>query len=114
MNMSDMTDEETVEAIMETLSEDDRVHHEHIRVECHNGRPVLSGRVASDDQIEAIGEILSDVLEIAKWDNHLWVDDTLAFENSSNDESGDDELFLEGEDDNLSNEEGSEEEEEDE
>lgn len=82
MARDDMTDEELSETIMESLKEDPRVDTDYIELEVVKGKPILNGRVASDDQIQAIDEIMTDVLEIEKYDNNVWVDDELAFDSA--------------------------------
>jgi hypothetical protein len=78
-SIKDMTDEEVVEAITEALEEDGRVMTDYIKIEYIKGKPVLNGRVPSDDQIQIVDEILGDVLEVEKFENKLWVDDELSF-----------------------------------
>ncbi len=105
----DMSDEEIVEAIQEAFDDDGRVKSDYIKIEFSKGKPVINGRVASDDQVQIVDEIMSDVLEIEKYENKLWVDDELSFENVDSDEMG--ELSFD-EEENLDSEEGYEDEEE--
>ncbi|EKD42642.1 MAG: hypothetical protein ACD_73C00075G0005 [uncultured bacterium] len=103
MLRDDLSDEEIIEAIMEGLKEDPRVDVSYLKLEIIKGIPVINGRVASDDQIQAIDEIMADVLEIEKYENNVWVDDELAFEANEDKEdveelSFDDEEDLEPED----------------
>lgn len=86
MSIGDWTDEEVVEMVLEQLEEDGRIQTEHIRVECADGHVSISGRVAADEEIEIVNEIFNDVLDIHEYENHLWVDDTLAFEEGEEDE----------------------------
>lgn len=80
MSHEELSDEEMVEFILESLEEDGRVRTDYLDVECVGGRPSLAGRVASDEEMELIDEILNDVLNIHDYENTVWVDDTLAFE----------------------------------
>ena len=80
MALEELSDEEMVEFIMENLEEDGRVRTDYLDLECVNGRPILAGRVGTDEELELIDEILSDVLNIHDYENTVWVDDTLAFE----------------------------------
>lgn len=75
-----MSDDAIVEMINEQLAEDGRVNLDYVSVESINGKPVLTGRVGSDEELDIIDEVLTDVLEIEKYDNNIWVDDALAFE----------------------------------
>lgn len=107
IHLDELTDEEIVEAIVEHLSEDGRVNTDFIKVECHDARPVISGRVASDEDLDIVNEILTDVLEIDNFENNVWVDDTLAFESTRDDaksEDEDEEEFEEEEEDAESDE----------
>lgn len=96
MSLKDLTDEEVVEMVLEQLEEDGRIQTEHIRVECADGHVSISGRVASDEEIEIVNEIFNDVLDIHDYESHLWVDESLAFEEDEEDE-GKDRLELEEE-----------------
>lgn len=95
MSYRDFSDEEMVETIVEQFKEDGRVNTDFIQVDCSKGKPILSGRVASDKDLQIIDEIMNDVLDIHIYDNTVWVDDTLAFEEGS--EEGDRGLYEEEE-----------------
>lgn len=88
-------DEEAVEMITEAFAEDGRVRTDYLQVESHDGKPVLSGRVGSDEELQVIDEIMTDVLDIDRYENHVWVDDTLAFDNADDEDADDDDLDLE-------------------
>lgn len=87
MSYRDLSDEELIELIMENLVDNGRVNTDFIEIECMNGRPVISGRVSSDDQIQMIDEVLNDILDIHIYENTVWVDDSLAFENADDEEA---------------------------
>lgn len=106
-----MTDEEVIEMIQEGFDDDGRIRTDFMRIECHSGRPVLSGRVGSDEELQLIDEIMGDVLEIHDFDNSVWVDDELQFDGSDEDEPA--EVNLEEDENEMESEdEGFEEEEE--
>lgn len=86
MSYQDLSDREIVELITESLEENGKINLEFVEVECINGRPHLAGRVSTDAEIQLIDEILNDVLDIHNYENNIWVDDTLAFENSDDDD----------------------------
>ncbi|MBI2340354.1 MAG: hypothetical protein HYU99_08335 [Deltaproteobacteria bacterium] len=88
MSHEELSDEEVVEFILESLEEDGRVRTDCLDIECVNGRPCLSGRVATDEERELIDEILTDVLNIHDYENTVWVDDRLTFEKVEDDEEG--------------------------
>ncbi len=88
MSYRDLSDEEIVELIMESLTEDGRVTTDFLEVECINGRPIINGRVGEDEQIQVIDEIMNDVLDIHDYENTVWVDDELGFENADEDREG--------------------------
>lgn len=98
MSYKDLSDEEIVELIVEAIEEDGRVEMDFIRVECNNSKPVLSGRVVSDEQLQIIDEIMMDVLDIQEYENTIWVDDELAFDNVDDDDEEDDDDELDGDD----------------
>lgn len=75
-----MSEEEIIESIVEHFNEDGRVDTAYITVEFFSGRPVIAGRVSSDEELQAIDEIMKEVLEVENYENNVWVDDTLAFE----------------------------------
>lgn len=99
MNTYDMTDDEVIEQINETLDEDGRIRKDMLEMECVQGRLVLSGRVATDEELQILDEIMNDVLEIDEYENNVWVDDTLAFEVSNEDSSEDVRFDMGDEDD---------------
>ncbi len=86
MSHQDLSDKEIVDLIVESLEDNGRINLEFVEVECVKGRPVLSGRVAKDVEIQLVDEIVNDVLDIHDYENNIWVDDTLAFENTEDDE----------------------------
>jgi len=98
MARDDMTDEELLETIQESLNEDPRVNTAFVELEVVKGKPIINGRVANDEQIQVIDEIMTDVLEIEKYDNNVWVDDELAFD-SAEDKDDVEELSFEEEED---------------
>ncbi|MBX7149653.1 BON domain-containing protein [bacterium] len=87
MNFDDMSDEEIVESINESLAEDGRITTDYLNVECVNGKPIVSGRVPSDEELQVLDEIMKDVLEVEAYENTVWVDDSLAFEGSEDEET---------------------------
>ena len=86
MSAQDLSDKEIVDLIVESLEDNGRINLEFVEVECIKGRPVLAGRVSSDAEIQLVDEILNDVLDIHEYENNMWVDDTLAFEKTEDEE----------------------------
>lgn len=76
----DLSDEEIVELITESLEGDGNIRVEYIKVECFQGKPVIAGRVGSEEELHTIDEILTEALEFSNYENNVWVDDTLALE----------------------------------
>ena len=99
MPYKDLSDEELVELILEAIEDDGRVATDFLNLESINSRPIFSGRVSSDKELQILDEIMNDVLEIHQFENNAWVDDALAFEN------GDDEKELLDDDDDEDDEE---------
>lgn len=100
MRHNQLSDEELVDLIAEALQGDDRVRSDYLDVDCHNRRPVISGRVRSDQELQLIDEILSNVLDIHDYENNVWVDDLLSF-TETEEESQDEEKLGKDEDDGL-------------
>lgn len=80
MSQPKRSDEELLDIIQENIDNDDRIQTDSIDIECVKGRPVLRGRVATNKELQAIDEILNEVLEIGDYENNIWVDDSLAFD----------------------------------
>lgn len=95
----DLSDEETVELIMESLEGDGNIRMEYIEVECFQGRPVISGRVGSEEELHVIDEIMTDALEFSDYENNVWVDDTLALESVDENQAENGSSLKEEEDD---------------
>lgn len=97
MSLSDLSDEELLEIVQLTLKEDSRVRTDFLVIECNQGHMVISGRLASDEELEALAELLTEIPELDDYENNVWVDDTLAFEGADDDDFDDDEEELEEE-----------------
>lgn len=87
---SDMTDEEFIESLLEFFENDDGIQAEFVEAEMNNGKLMLSGRLASDEELQAIDEILTEQYELepGEYQNEIWVDDTLVFEGHEKDSDG--------------------------
>ncbi len=107
MSYRDFSDEEMVETIIEQFKEDGRIRMDFVQVDCSKGKPIISGRVASDEELQTIDEIMNDVLDIHIYENTVWVDDTLAFEEGNELEEG---THVDDEDEGLEREESFEDE----
>ncbi|HBF13339.1 MAG TPA: hypothetical protein DDW49_08170 [Deltaproteobacteria bacterium] len=86
MSYDDLTGEEFIDVIKDAMKEDGRVRVDFVEFEMNKGRPVLAGRVASDEDLLIVDEIMTDTLEIDDYDNNIWVDDSLSFEARDDDE----------------------------
>lgn len=86
MKFKDMEDGEIVEAILEAIDEDGRINQDYIDIICHDGKVAINGRVSSEEELHFIDEILGEVLEVDGFKNNVWVDDTLEFDSSEEDE----------------------------
>lgn len=96
---SDLSDEELLEIVQENLKEDGRVRTDFLIFECNQGHLIVSGRVASDEELEALTEILLEIPEVDDYENNAWVDDALAFEGAEDEEDLDDDDLEEDEED---------------
>lgn len=90
MNTENMSEEEVVEAILEALDEDGRINQDYVDISCVKGLITVNGRVSSEEELQALDEILGDVLELTKYKNNVWVDDTLDFDAKKEDDDDDD------------------------
>lgn len=90
MNLENLSDEEVVEAILEALDEDGRINQDYVDVACVKGQVTVNGRVSSEEELQALDEILGEVMELTKYKNNVWVDDTLDFDASKDDDDDDD------------------------
>lgn len=95
MSYEDMSDEEVVDMILESIEEDGRIKTEFINIDCQRGKPILAGRVASDEEIQILDEIMTEILDFDIYDNNTWVDDALAFESGDDDADEEEEDELE-------------------
>jgi hypothetical protein len=80
MSYHDLSDDEIVELVTEHLVQDGHIRIEYIKIECLDGNLHLAGRVGSEEELQAIEEILGDVLDLPSYENSVWVDDSLAFQ----------------------------------
>jgi hypothetical protein len=103
MSIEDLSPDELIEQVIEAIEDDGQIRSDMLSIEFIDNRLIISGRVASDEEIDIINEIISEDLEIDNFVNRVWVDDTLAFEGSS--QSMDDEvLFSVDDDDDIDDE----------
>jgi hypothetical protein len=79
MDISNMADDEITESIQEAFEEDGRLDTDYFDIEVVNGSVTLSGRVASDDELQIVEEILEQ-LDIENYKNKIWVDENLGAE----------------------------------
>lgn len=87
VNISKMSDEEIIETLLEAYEDDGRLNMDYIEFEVVNSDISIKGRVTSEEELQMIEEIMKD-LKIADYTNTLWVDDTLAFGDKGDEDSG--------------------------
>jgi len=88
MKIKVLSDEEILENILEGYEEDGRLNMNYIDVEVADRSITLNGRVSSEEELQIIEEIMHDTLNIKDYNNKIWVDDTLTYEDH-NDNSPD-------------------------
>ncbi len=88
MDTQDMTDEEILEAIQEAFEEDGRLPMNYITIEVTDGSATINGRVSSEEETQIVDDIMKDSLKITDYQNKVWVDESLTYEDPD-DESPD-------------------------
>jgi hypothetical protein len=86
-NWSEMSDDEIMETIQEAIEEDGRLDPDYIDIEVVNGSVTMSGRVASDEELQIVEDILND-LRVENYKNKIWVDENLGFNDDDEDDNG--------------------------
>lgn len=86
IDIQDMTDEEILEAIQEAFEEDGRLPMNYINIEVNDGSVTVAGRVSSEEETQIVDDIMKDTLKITDYQNKVWVDETLTYEDPDEDE----------------------------
>ena len=74
-DLTDMTDDEIYDVVVQHLSEYPELDMGWITVSVQDGRVTLSGRVSSDGEVSIAAQALTDVVGVAELDNQLIVDE---------------------------------------
>lgn len=85
--LSDMNDDEILETIQEAFEEDGRLNMDYLDFEVVNGSVTISGRVASDDELRIVAEIL-DLADVENYKNKVWVDENMELDDADEDDNG--------------------------
>ncbi|MBF0107111.1 MAG: BON domain-containing protein [Deltaproteobacteria bacterium] len=80
MDISEMKDEEILEAILEGFEEDARLNMNYIDVEVFDGSITISGRVSSEEELQVLDEVMTETLHVGEYNNKVWVDEALSYE----------------------------------
>lgn len=86
-NLANMNDDEILEHIQEAFQEDGRLNLDYLDFEVVNGSVTISGRVASDDELRIVSEVL-DLADVENYKNKVWVDENMELEDADEDEDG--------------------------
>lgn len=86
-NLSNMNDDEILETIQEAFEEDGRLNMDYLDFEVVNGSVTISGRVASDDELRIVAEVL-DLTDVENYKNKVWVDENMELEDADEDDNG--------------------------
>lgn len=78
-NPNQIADDEVLETIQEAFEEDGRLDMDYIDFEVVNGSVTLSGRVASDEELRIVDEILEQN-GIENYKKKIWVDENLGLD----------------------------------
>ena len=112
MDLKSMSDEEILETIQEEFEEDGRLPMNYLDIEVVDGGVTINGRVSSEEELQIVDEVLSDVLGVKDYNNKVWVDETLSYEDPDDNSPDIKELGFE-DDDDIDDEDYSEDEEDD-
>lgn len=80
MKLSDMSDDEILEHVLEVFEEDARLNMNYIDVEVVDGSVTVNGRVTSEEELQVVNELMRDNLRVDDYKNNVWIDETLNYE----------------------------------
>lgn len=80
MKLSDMSDDEILEHVLEVFEEDARLNMNYIDVEVVDGSVTVNGRVTSEEELQVVNELMRDTLRVDDYKNNVWIDETLNYE----------------------------------
>ncbi len=86
MDISDMKDDEIVEALLEVFEEDGRLNMDYIDIESADGAITISGRVSSEEELQMIDEIMAEQAKLDVYKNKVWVDESLVYDDEDDEE----------------------------
>lgn len=109
--MASKKDNDLIEVVMEALEEDGRISMDYVDVTANNGSVTINGRVASEEQLEIVDQMLQDVLEITDFTNNLWVDDSLDFDAQADEDTDTKKVDLDEDDNEIDDQDYSQDEE---
>lgn len=112
MKLSDMSDDEILEHVLEVFEEDARLNMNYIDVEVVDGSVTVNGRVTSEEELQVVNELMRDTLKVDDYKNNVWIDETLNYEDPE--DKAPDIKELSFDDDEIDDQEYSDEEEEEE
>lgn len=102
VDITGLDDDEILELIQEQFEEDARLDIDYIDIEVVDGSITISGRVSSEEEQQVVDEIIHDTMKIKDYENKVWVDETLAYEDPE--DSGPDLKHLSFEDGEIDDE----------
>lgn len=111
MDLRSMSDEEILETILEEFEDDGRLPMNYIDVEVVDGGITINGRVSSEEELQIVDEVLHETLELKDYNNKVWVDESLSYEDPDDNSPDIKELGFD-DDDDIDDEDYSDEEEE--
>ena len=80
VDITGLEDYEILELIQEQFEEDARLDLNYIDIEVVDCSITISGRVSSEEELQVVDEILIDAMKLKHYENKVWVDETLAYE----------------------------------
>lgn len=85
MNLVTLTDDEILEQILEAFEEDGRLNMNYIDIEVVDSGITIGGRVSSEEELQVIDDVMGETLDLSDYNNKVWVDDTLSYEDQDDD-----------------------------
>lgn len=113
MDLKSMSDEEILEVIQEEFEDDGRLPMSYLDIEVVDGSITISGRVSSEEELQIVDEVMTTTLKVKDYNNKVWVDESLSYEDPDDNSPDLKELGLDDDDDDIDDEDYSEDEEDD-
>lgn len=99
MKLEGLSDEQILEAVLEAFAEDARLNMHYIDIEVVDTGITINGRVSSEEELQIIDEVMEENLRLTDYNNKVWVDETLTYDESDEDATDIKDLSFDDDDD---------------